>query len=308
MSAVLWARVLIAVAAGGARLVTWAERASTGQPGANSIPKWLFDRLQDEDASDEELSTAVSEWSGTVSAVATYADPFELRRFHVIFDRASGNVEGDDIAMFTFDCLKLSGGAPSSDWLAADYTAVDGAVAALWASLKVNYNASISLSRLKGYKAGPAINPPQVAVYDNDMVNVAGTAGAMMLPPQTALSVTERAGSKLHWGRLYLPSFSYRNASNTELLTANGRPTSAFCSAVADAFDTMYEALRTANLPVVVYRPPLPERETKGGATLPARTASAWTVDTLAVDDVADVIRSRRWKNPTVRVLRGVGS
>lgn len=306
MAVVLAYRIAIYLAGRGTASVYTASGAGGGGS-LTLLRPYIEERLAAGD-SDEDISIGASERFGITVAVATFDPPFELRRFHVIFDRVSGDVAGDDVAMFTFDCLKLAGGSPSADWLAGDFTTVDSAVTALWASLKVNYNSAVSLSRLKGYKAGPAISPPQIAVYDNDMTNVPGTAGANSLPPANALTVTERAGSKLHWGRLYLPSMSYRNASNTELLTSSGRPTSALCSAVADAFDTMYEALRTANLPVVVYRPPLPARETKAGATLPARSGSAWTVETLAVDDVWDVMRSRRWKHPTVRVLRGIGA
>jgi hypothetical protein len=68
----------------------------------------------------------------------------------------------------------------------------------------------------------------------------------------------------------------------------------------------MYQAFKTANVPAVVYRPDLPVREKKNGVELPARDASAWTVDKIQVDDVFDVIRSRRWKNPTLRLQREI--
>jgi hypothetical protein len=39
---------------------------------------------------------------------------------------------------------------------------------------------------------------------------------------------------------------------------------------------------------------------------LPARSATAWTVEKVQVDDVYDVVRRRRFKYPTLRVQRDI--
>lgn len=75
---------------------------------------------------------------------------------------------------------------------------------------------------------------------------------------------------------------------------------------IADATDVLYTTLKTAALEPVVYRAALPERETRAGATLPARAATAWTVEKIQIDDVFDVIRRRRYKYPTLRVQRDI--
>jgi len=79
-------------------------------------------------------------------------------------------------------------------------------------------------------------------------------------------------------------------------------------TAVADATDTLYEGCRGVSLPIVVYRKHLEAgREHSGATELPDRPANAQTVDQIQVDDVFDVIRSRRWENPTLRIQRTVG-
>jgi hypothetical protein len=44
-----------------------------------------------------------------------------------------------------------------------------------------------------------------------------------------------------------------------------------------------------------------PSRPTAGGGTLPVQAAVAYEVLSLQMDDLADVIRSRRWDTPTIR-------
>ncbi|HVJ22527.1 MAG TPA: hypothetical protein VM756_01175, partial [Burkholderiales bacterium] len=64
----------------------------------------------------------------------------------------------------------------------------------------------------------------------------------------------------------------------------------------------------TAGVPIVVYSPAKPERPKKPSGTLPATVARALTVDTIQVDDIPDVIRSRRFNKTLLRVQRGVGA
>jgi hypothetical protein len=138
-----------------------------------------------------------------------------------------------------------------------------------------------------------------VPVYDVEK-DVAGTGSGSMLPPQVAISVTEKAGSKLHWGRFYLPN-PIVGASGTY-----GRLETTYATAIANATDTMYEALKTAALHPVVYRRPLPVRTKVNGVELPARPGTAWSVTDIQIDDVFDVIRSRRWKYPALRTQRAI--
>jgi hypothetical protein len=224
-----------------------------------------------------------------------------LRKVQLIWSVQDAAVAAEDARVATFHLAKISGGAVVDTWDAADFTALDAAFSTWWTNIKPKYATEISWDRIKVYKDGPAITPPQVPVYDADK-NVPGTSPNDVLPPQCAMTVTEMAGTKPHWGRFYLPT------PNNQACNTYGRIVGAVQTDIADSADIFYTACQTANVPAVVYRAALPEREKKNGTTLPARAASAWTVETVQVDDVFDVIRSRRWKYPLLRVQRGIGS
>lgn len=307
MAVVVLFRLAIALAppagAAATRAVKWAEGPGVAQ--VDHLPKWLLDRLHDPGEADADLTDAVAAWSGTVSDVATFPEPFELRKWQIEFSRSSGNVLGDDVAVITFHVLKLVAGNPDATWVTADFNAVQNALLSWWAAIKEWFPNETILDRIKVYKAGPEIEKGGAPVWDDTAPTVPGTSTAEAMPPQVALSVTERAGEKLHWGRFYLPAPATGGTQGSST-TGNGRPSTLFLTDVADATDALYEACKAASVPIVVYRAPLPERQKKDGTTLPARDGSAWTVDTIQIDDVFDVIRSRRWDTPLVRLQRGI--
>lgn len=259
----------------------------------------LRTRLHDPNESDEDLSQALSDLDGYDWSVATYTGAFELRKLHLQFSQADAAVPSDDVRVTTFHFAKISGGSVVDTWDGDDFTALAAAVDAMWANLKTVYPTETVLNRIKVYKDGPAIEPPQVPVYDASR-SVAGTSTDNPLPPQVAISVTEIAGAKPNWGRFYLPS-----PSDTVLSTF-GRLASAQHTAIANYCETFYESMKAAGLHPVVYRQALPSRQKKNGATLAARDASAWDVEKIQIDDVFDVIRSRRFKYPTLRVQREI--
>lgn len=264
--------------------------------------KAAWELLTREDTSDAELSLALSDLTGYNLTVATFTGNFELRRAQLSWSQADAAVATDDVRVATFDLIKLSGSTPVDTWAPADFTALQNAITTFWNGIKNGYTSRVSLVRLKVYKLGPNITPPQYPVYDAALSLPGTSSSTVQLPPQVAISVTEKAGQKLHWGRFYLPS-----PGATGLVDSYGRILPAALTQFADAADTMYESLRTAGIPVVVYRRPLDERKKKNGVTLPARPASAWTVDDIQIDDVFDVIRSRRFKTPLLRVQRQIG-
>jgi hypothetical protein len=259
---------------------------------------YFYDRLTLDEGELAALSEEMSEFAGYSWNVATFSEPFELRKVQFIWSIQDAAVAAEDSRVITFHLLKQSGGTPSADWVAGDFTAVDTHFTTWWTSLKSWFPGELTWDRIKIYKAGPAILPPQIPVYDADK-NVPGTNAADPMPPQVAISVTEIAGSKRHWGRFYLPG-------GTAAPTVYGRLATVVQTAIADATDVLYTSLKTAGLNPVVYRAPLPERETKAGTTLPARAGTAWDVEKVQVDDVYDVIRTRRYKYPTLRVQRDI--
>jgi hypothetical protein len=289
----------LTVALGGGGIAVRSTQASSGQPGPQNVLHYFYDRLTLDEAEMAALSEEMSEFAGYSWQVATYSAPFELRKVQFIWSMTDTAPATNDARVITFHLAKLSGGAVVDTWGAPDFAAVDAAYTAWWTALKVKLSDSLVWDRLKLYKAGPAIVPPQVPVYDADK-NVSATGTTGLIPPQVACSVTEIAGSKRYWGRFYLPTPA------SSCFTFAGRFDTAFLTVVADATDTLYTALRTANIEPVVYRAPLPERETRAGSTLPARAGSAWTVEKIQVDDVPDVIRRRRHKYPNLRVQRDI--
>lgn len=292
----------------GMRLAIWiAPRAvryvhtpqAAGAPSVGALYALFRDRLHDADELDEELSEDLSTSAGYSVLVATYTGDFELRKVVMQFTHADAAAITDDVRQASFHVAKLSGGLPSAAWVQADFDAVAGAVDTLWTSLKSWYPSYVKYDRIKFYKAGPSIVPPNPPAYEADK-DVAGTGAGNSQPPQVAVSVTEMAGTKPHWGRLYMPPPIVGSMS------PYGRYSVGVITAFADAFDVMYTALSAGSLPVVVYRATLPERTKKNGTVLPARAASAWTVEKVQVDDVVDVIRSRRWKYPTLKIQREI--
>jgi hypothetical protein len=294
-------RALVMVTLAAHRVIKWAEGPAADT--LTTIPESLWHRLRDPAESDSELEAAVAASTGRLSSVVLINDPFELRKLQVVFSFAGGSTRGEDSRVTTFHFCKLAGSTPVDAWDEADFVAVETALDAWWTSLKPSYNASYVLDELRWYKAGPDIEPPQEPVRVIDR-NAPGTStAALQLPPQVACSVTERTSSRKAWGRSYLI------APVAGAVTASqGRWHSTFHTTVANAYDALYEACKTANVPVVVYSPAKPERETKAGGTLAAIGARAFTVDTIQVDDVPDVLRSRRFDAPLLKLVRGIGS
>lgn len=266
-----------------------------------------FHRIEDWLQPDEALTLQVSGPEGYPVQVATYNEPFELRKLQLIWSVSDAATAQEDARVCTFHWAKLSGGAVVDTWVGADFTTMQNAILTWWGALAGAYQENVVLDRMKVYKAGPAIVPPQPPVYDADLNSPGLNATPKPMPPQVAISVTEISGTKRHWGRFYLP------APTSDWANDYGRITSGQQTAVADATDTFFTTMKTAGLEPVVYRAPLPARFTRAaeraGATepnIPARSGSAWTVEKIQVDDVFDVIRRRRFKYPTLRVQRDI--
>ncbi len=303
MAVVLAFRIALILAPAGVRIVKWSEGPGVDQ--AVRLSKALLDRLADPGESDANLTTAVAAESGRVADVATYTGSFELRRLQVKFELLVGGAVVDDARITTYDFLKLASGSPSDAWVAADFTTVENAFGTAWTAIKARYSTSFRLSQYRWYKAGPGIAPPQepVRVVDNLVVGTAVSGGAY--PPQVALACTELTSSRKAWGRVYWPAPAVNAAAETQT-DAIGRYTSAILTVYANALDTFYEACRAGNVMPVVFSPAKPSRPTAGGGTLAATADRALTVDTIQVDDVPDVIRSRRLKSPSLKVQRGL--
>jgi hypothetical protein len=266
--------------------------------------------LVDPDMSDDELSSMASEHMGYPVRIASYTGTFVLRKVHVEWTVTGESVLEEDVRVCTWHVIKAPGGVPSADWLTSDYEYVRDEFLAWWNLIKKHYGTNMSLTNIKFYDVGPAIErsgPPEREYIQN----VPGTSTGFLLPPQVALSVTERAGAKKNWGRFYLPAMATVDASGGAHLQASGRPYEPMLNDVATSTDLLYEHLGTNGVPIVIYHPHLAANrpiKDKPVSDLPERPAEAVVVDTLQIDDVWDVIRRRRYEQVMVRVLRGVMS
>jgi hypothetical protein len=246
--------------------------------------------------------TSVATYPANVTdVVANYEGTFELRKAQIRWGRTSGEAVGADDAVTTHHFIKLVAGAPSAAWVAADFVAAEARLATFWNAIKLYWLPGTSYKQVRWYKAGPGISPPQAPVRIIDPA-VPGTGTVTTaLPPQTALSITEKTTSAKNWGRFYLPA-----PGTSALASINGRLNGTLGTIIADAADVLYEGLITDGMPAVVYSSAKASRTTAGGGTLAASDAIARGVTSIQVDDLFDVIRSRRWNTPLLRTQRDI--
>jgi hypothetical protein len=198
-------------------------------------------------------------------------DPFTFRRVQVVIQRANS----EDVITNTYDILNITSGAPDSSWTSADFTAVEARLATFYGSMNSLMPSSASVREYRwhvlpdtaGDTAAVRVKPVTAALI--------GSAGNS-LPPQVAMTATKQTASRKHWGRVYLGPLRQSVIGTTD---TNGRFTSANVDAVAGYFNTLRAGLQADDFPMVVYD------RTRGHLA---------TVDSVRVDDVPDIVRSRR--------------
>lgn len=243
--------------------------------------------------------------------MAEYTGAYELRRLEVRWTRTPTVGVVQDPAICTFHLLNLTGGSPDASWTDADYLAVEARFDTWWtANLNDFYRPETKLAEYVWRADGPAFRPfgddlsPTLRITTKA---IAGTYGGTseQLPPQCACSVTEvipatfmaygvgvpgstpgtgRTQLRNRWGRFYLPP-------PTAQFLNDGRWGQSFTDQVADDTKTLYDGLVTDQFIPVVYSP---------------TTGSSWSVEEVHVDDIVDVIRSRRFDTPLRRTPRAI--
>jgi hypothetical protein len=198
------------------------------------------------------------------------------------FLRSPGTT-AEDVAVTTHNFTNFTGGAVDPSWDSGDFGTVETAMSLFWDAIKPYMKSTTVLHQYRWYaktKAteAPATENPPVRVTSVSKT-MTGTGAA--LPPQVALSVTEKTAARKNWGRFYIPSLTV-----DILEAASGRLTSGTADLVANAAKTMYETCATAELVPVVWS---------------QKHKHAWTVERIQVDNIFDVIRRRRWETPTYR-------
>lgn len=231
--------------------------------------------------------------------MALFEGAFDLMELTAKWLRTPPTGVPQDAAMCTFHFLNITAGVPDNTWITADFTAIESAFDTFWTSLKANYASDVKLSELSWRADGPRFRPhgtdlsPTLRAVSRSVV---GTAAGESLPPQIAMTVTEVTAAKFtvldvegvgtqvrnRWGRFYLPA-------PAEIVNEGGRIGAGFASAISTNVDTFYEAVVTAGFAPVLYSP---------------TTGKAWSILETHVDDIWDVIRSRRFITPLSRNVK----
>ena len=186
------------------------------------------------------------------------------------------------MATTSHDFLNLSSGEPDDTLTDADFTTLEALLDNFFNTLKPQRASSTAITAYRWYRVGPGIVPPNPAVRVT-IRNNAGSVGAMA-PPQLAISVTEKTPIRREWGRFYLPSIT-----ESSIDTSTGRISGTVVASIAQAAGDLYSGASAGEFPAVVYSP---------------TRQKAYTVEQVQVDDLFDVIRSRRWDKPTLRVVK----
>jgi hypothetical protein len=204
-------------------------------------------------------------------SIVDYTTNVDLRKLQVRFQRTPVGGVIEDVDVCTFHFLKLNGATPDGTWLTADFTTAESAFDTWWTAVKPSYMPSIALGQYRWYKSGatwdvtPAPYNPAERITEK---NTPGTATAGVgLPPQCAMSVTEKTASRPSWGRFYLP------APVASVVAAEGLINSTTVTALAAATVTLYNTMRTAHLLPVVFGRARGEYERKDGTVLPPKSA-----------------------------------
>jgi hypothetical protein len=204
-----------------------------------------------------------------------------VRRYSLVFVPTPPGSFTDDVRLMHFDFLNLTGGAPDDTWTDTDYANVFNGMEGWFAAIKSYVSDQYTLREMRVYRIGPGITPPNppAKVYP---VGIAGTSSSTELSPQSALSLTLKTAERKRWGRTYLPGLT------SALLTTHGVASSSAVDAIGGALDTSFSALISDDFHPVVYSP---------------TTQAANMVEQVQVDNLIDVIRSRRWRNATHKYI-----
>lgn len=210
------------------------------------------------------------------------ADQLSASRVTLQFGRTTPTGTIEDLASFTMHlCIHVGSGVYGR--------LTDGQKADAEADLDTLMTAQMALMHqshtLKGYAwhdvdAGDKYYGPVDRLTSK---NIAGSAAGTRLPDQVAASVTWRTASRKHWGRVYVPGISH-----SSLDALYGRPTNGWCDQTASNFRTFANALlsNTAATELVVYS---------------HAHQAILSVDEIHCDNVPDVVRRRRFKQPSYR-------
>lgn len=228
----------------------------------------LFWGAIDVEKSDENAYTAAQ-----TKPMGENANPpgIGVRRAQLVFDRST-MTPAEDVITTHMDFQNFTNGEPDDSWTDQDFVLLEQSISSHLGGLVGMWNNKINFNQIRWYRIGPGIAPP------NPPVRVTATShagsGQIQLPPQTAVSVTLRTAVRRCWGRMYLP------CSTGSWVHSDGRIDDIAVQSVAGSIHAIMQEASAADFLPIVY----------------SKTRSkAFSIEAVQVDDLFDVIRSRRY-------------
>jgi len=223
-------------------------------------------------------------------------EPHTWRQVQCIYGDPS-DPDNANKAIFTIDIANITGGKVDSSWTDADYATVEGHLGFLTEQLlSIQAIRCHPLERryyVRQFNPMSNVHPfahsgPPERVFAESGVGTGGGA----LPPQCAISVTEKTAYPRHWGRFYIP---FPGAAH---VSTQGRVDAAAVTSIAAAVLGAYQGLQNAEFFPVVPVTQVDKVPTRG----------LLSVNAVQVDDVFDVIRRRRSHTATIRNVQPVAA
>jgi hypothetical protein len=202
-----------------------------------------------------------------------------VRRVQLVFTRLPPGTFNEDVAVMHFDFMNYTSGNPDDTWIAADYAALETILNTWWTTVRAYCANNVTLKEYRWYRVGSGIVAPNPAARITAN-GVAGQVTTAMLPPQCSLSLSFHTAIRRSWGRTYLPGIC------TVSMTDNGMFSTAEVDLLAAALNTLVTSSAAADFQLVVISKAL---------------NAALAVEQVAIDNVVDVIRRRRWEHSTYK-------
>ena len=222
------------------------------------------------------------------------ADADTWRKFVMKWEDTTSLDPADD-QQLAIEVVNMTGGVVDNSWTEGDYMAVAGQLGTFMDGLVTTTCARLRCTRIDAYVRAyaplPANYEPGQKVKHfvdsgppvwNLAVNKTGTGGNDMAP-QVCSTITEMTAARKHWGRNYMPTIGSASVDS------RGRLLPATQTQLLTWWHALYEALSNAEyLPVVpsVFANSVPTHALQG-------------ITGVRIDDTLDVIRRRRFNNPS---------
>lgn len=204
--------------------------------------------------------------------------------FQAVLSRAPTTVPAQDVAIMTWH-IWTSAPPHTSTGMGL----VEGYFDTFFNAVKVFFPTYVTVDQYRWYAldASGRTQGAPLRVTDKNIVGT-GTGSTVDMPPQVAMTVTEKSTSRRRWGRFYLPV-------GKMTLTTSGRFSATQIDIVADAAEILYNAINTD----------AGEGARQLNVVTKVRLDGTYElVNQIQIDDLVDVQRRRRWDAAALRDVR----